>query len=344
MSEKARRSYADLKFNGVSVTVDLKNQLEKISYTDVADGESDSVELTVQNIGLKWMTSWRPAFGDTISGSMNYEHWYNAKTKPLKVDLGTLCIDSIKYDGQRGGTATIGALSIPANTAWKTQIRTKTWENATLQQIGQEIAGRYGMSLTYEADTVSIASVEQTQETDSEFLYKQCQDHNLAMKVFQKKIIIYDKGTWEAKAAITTIDIKDFESDWTINDTIQGIYTGARVAYKPAKAKKEMSVFVGFVGESDPHARNLKVTETCDSEADARKKGIAAVNAANEQATTLSGSIFPDPRIVAGVCVTLSGFGKNYDGKWFVDKSKQTISGSDGATQDIELHKVQKRL
>ena len=166
------------------------------------------------------------------------------------------------------------------------------------------------------------------------------------MKVFKGKIILYDRGRWEAQAAQTTIDAKDFEGGgaWTLDDTIQGIYTGARASYKSGKSNEEISVFVGFVGENDPHARNLKITETCDSKEDAERKAAAQVNDANAKATVISGSIYPNPALVSGVTVNVTGFGDNYNGKYFIDKMTMTISGTDGVTQEIEMHKCQKLL
>ena len=345
MSEQARRASASLKFNGQDVQIQLNDKLESITDKDVASGESDSVDLIVENKDGKWMKAWKPVFGDTISGSMDFYHWYNAKTPKQSISLGNLTVDSMQFKGS-DSTARIGALAIPYNSGWRLTVRTKTWEKVTLQQIGQQIAARYGLQFVYDADTINIESVEQTQETDSAFLYKLAQDHAISMKVFQGKIILYDRGRWEQKAAQTTIDIKDFEdgTSWTMDDTIQGIYTGARAAYKAGKKNEELSVFVGFIGENDPHARNLKITETCDSKEDAGRKAAAKVNEANAKATVLSGSIYPDPALVSGVTVNVTGFGSKYDGKYFIDKVTISITGSGGTTQEIEMHKCQKLL
>ena len=89
-------------------------------------------------------------------------------------------------------------------------------------------------------------------------------------------------------------------------------------------------------------SRVLKINETASDAADAYYKAAAAVNQSNEQATTLSGEIWPNPKICAGVCVTISGMGKA-NGKYFVDKS--TTEVSDGNTkQSVEMHKCQTRL
>ena len=72
------------------------------------------------------------------------------------------------------------------------------------------------------------------------------------------------------------------------------------------------------------------------------QKIIAAIDKANESATKLSGDIWPNPKIVAGATVTVTGMGK-INGKYFVEKSTIKVSES-GTTQSIEMHKCYKRL
>lgn len=345
MSEEARRAGVSLKFNGQSVQIELKDKLESITYTDNASSESDSVDLIVENKDQKWMRAWRPQFGDTISGTLDFYHWYNANTPQQALSLGNLVIDSLQFKGS-DSTAHIGALAVPYNSGWRLTDRTKTWEKITLAQIGQEIAGRYGLQFAYDAPEIYIESVEQSQETDSAFLYKTAKEYSISMKLFKNTIILYDRGRWESKPAQATIDAKDFEGGgaWTIDDTIQGIYTGGRASYKAGKKNEELSVYVGFVGENDPHARNLKITETCDSKEDAGRKVAARVNDANAQACVISGSIFPNPALVSGITVNATGFGDKYNGKYFIDKVELTVTGSGGTSQSIEMHKCQKLL
>lgn len=54
----------------------------------------------------------------------------------------------------------------------------------------------------------------------------------------------------------------------------------------------------------------LKINEQASDINDAGYKAAAKVNLSNEQATTITGPIFFNRKIVAGVTVTLEGFGK----------------------------------
>ena len=162
------------------------------------------------------------------------------------------------------------------------------------------------------------------------------------MKVYKNKIVIYDQTTMEKKKAVRTLKMTDFvDNDWDLTDSLYGVYTGARISYKSSKDSKEISVYTGLKAEKAKGSRVLKINETADSVSDAYYKAAAKVNKSNESATTISGSIWPDPKICAGVTVTISGFGR-VDGKYFVDKS--TLDVGSGTKQKIEIHKCQKRL
>lgn len=331
----------DLSFNGKNVNTKLAEYLKSVTYTDVASGSSDALDIVLQNITMKWLNGWYPKKGDKIKAKFTFLNWLKDGDK-LPLSCGSFILDTI---GFTGGPleASFGALSIPASGSFKSTVRTKTWKKTTIQQIGKEIAKRYSLKLVYDAPTIKITAIEQDKKTDSSFLYDTTKAYGLAMKVYSGKIVIFDKGTYEKKKAVTTINRADFVDDnWDYKDSLEGTYTGCRVSYKSGKNNKEVNVYFGLVKENAKGSRVLRINEQCEDSNEAKYKGAAQVNEANEKATTISGTIFYNPKVVAGVTVTIKGLGKA-NGKYFVDQVKTTVS--DGATtQDIELHKCQKRL
>ena len=337
---KARRASTTLKFNGKNVDTSLKEYLESVSYTDVASGSSDTISISLQNISEKWMKGWYPKKGDSVSGSIRFLDW-NGDGKDRTLQCGSFTLDEIKFSGNPM-TASFGCVSSPASESFKTRERTKTWKNVTIQGIAGEIAGRYKLKLSYSGAAIKISSLEQSQ-ADSQFLYSLCESYGLSMKVYKKKIVIYDQTEMEKRKAVRTIRMEDFvDGDWELTDSLFGVYTGARISYKSSKSSKEISVYTGLKKEDAPGSRVLKINETADSVSDAYYKAAAKVNKSNEAATTISGSIWPDPRVCAGATVTVSGFGR-VDGKYFIDKSSVDV-GDGGTKQKIEMHKCQKRL
>lgn len=337
----ARKAVPSLSFNGKSVTTTLKDYLESVSYTDVASGSSDSIDISVHNIGMKWLGAWYPKKGDKIKGSITFKDW-NAAGKDLKLNCGTFTLDSIKFTGGPLA-ASFGALAIPASDSFKTTERTKTWKKVTVQKIATDIAKRYKLSLSYSGPSITINAIEQSEKSDSAFLYDICGKYGLSMKIYNSKIVIYDQTAQEKKKAVATLTRESFVDDsWDYSDELEGTYTGARISYKSGKDSKEISVYLGLKKEDVSGSRVLKINETADDATDAYYKAAASVNKSNEKATTITGKIWPNPKVCAGVCVTISGMGK-INGKYFVEKSTMQITDS-GTEQSIELHKCQSRL
>lgn len=337
----ARKAVPSLSFNGKNVGTKLADYLESVSCEDVASGSSDSIDITLQNIDMKWMNQWYPTKGDKISGTITFQDW-NKDGENLKLNCGTFILDEVKFSGGPLKVS-LGGVAIPANESFKVRERTKTWKNVTIKNIANEIAKRYGLSLSYSGPTITIASIEQSDKTDSAFLYDLCKKYGLSMKVFNNKIVVYDQTQQEKKAASATITRDSFiDDEWEYTDSIEGTYTGARISYKSGEDNEEISVYLGLKAENAAGSRVLNITEVADDYDAAYYMAAAQVNQSNEQATTISGKIWPNPKICAGICVTISGMGKA-NGKYFVDKSTVEVSDS-RTTQSVELHKCQTRL
>ena len=335
-----RRIQPTLMFNGYNVSEQLKPYLSSIKMTDVVSGSSDSISIDMYNAGMIWLTDWYPTKGDEIRGGLIFHDWMQ-EGKPEHLNLGTFILDSIKFSGGPL-SCSFGGLAIPQDQSFKTRQRTKTWENVTLEEIGTEISGRYGLECLYDARYITIDSLEQTDKTDSDFLYSTVKEYGLKMKAYNRRIVIFDMGNLEAMEPVTTIHRTDWIDDgWDYEDALEGTYTGAIVKYK-GDGSDEIRTTVGNADEDSPHTRVLYVNKKCDSEADAVDKGKAEVNTANESATKLSGSIWGKPEVVSGVTVMITDLG-TANGKYLVDKVTTDVSDS-GIKQTVEMHKCYKRL
>jgi len=337
--DDARRVSHTLTFSGKNVDAVLADYVESLTYTDVASGSSDTLSITLQNIDGNWMGKWYPKKGSTVGGKLVFENWSEGGgTKSLS--CGTFTMDEIRIR-MKPKTAEFSCLSSPAKESFKTRERNKTWEKITIRGIAKEICGRYGLSLDYSGPSIMIDKLEQS-DNDSSFLSRLCDEYGLGMKIYRRKIVVYDVIEIERKKAVATLSLSSF-TDASFTDGIYGTYTGARVSYKAADDDEEISIFVGTKGEGADGSRVMKVNSTCSSEAEARRKGAAQVNKSNMKATTMSATMFPDPKICAGVCVRLSEeFGK-LAGKYFVDKVTWDI-GRSATTQKVEAHKVKKKV
>ena len=336
--DTGRRMVPSLKFSGKNVDTLLKDYLESVSYTDVASGSADTLDIRLQDIRGKWLNEYYPKKGNTVSGKLLFKDW-GGKSLFKAVICGTFTLDDIRVS-LSPMTMELSCVSSPAKESFQTRERNKTWEKVTLKEVATEICKRYGLDLLWQGKDAKISKLEQS-ETDSSFLMSLLESYEFAMKIYRDRLVVYNITDAEAGKPVATLTPADF-SDVSFTDGIYGTYTGARVSYKPANGDKEISVYVGLKGEHAKGSRILKVNESCSSEGEARRKGAAQVNKSNRGATTMSGTLFPDPDICSGVCVKLSkDFGK-LAGKYFIDKV--TWEAGSGTSQKVEAHKVKKKV
>lgn len=333
---KPRKSTVNIKKLGKTSKKDrlMTDYCESLEYTDIASGESDSASITLCNANKKFLNDWLPKKGERYQLKINTYNWKKDKDKRM-LNCGKFVIDDFSVSG-RPLECQINMVSKPANSSFSTKKRTKTWKNVTLKQIASKIAKRYKMKLVYDGGTVKIKNIEQKKTEDGSFLKSLCDDYAYGIKIFSSKLVIYSKGKYEKKKAVKTINEKEV-SGWNFNTTVAGTYTGAKYSYTNPKTNKTISVKVG------KGSRWLTVQGEASNKADALKKAYAAVNNSNEQATTISFTTMPDPKLIATANIKLTGFGK-LNGKYFIDSVKHNVSPSNGYTVSLECHKVVQRL
>lgn len=333
------------KGNGRQATVTLKKEnkkknlaltkyIENFSFTDVATGSSDSISVNLNNLDKEFLNKWLPKKGMTLIPTINLTNW-NKDGQNKSVKCGKFILDDFSLSG-RPLVATIQAVSSPANSAFTTKQRTKTWKSITIKRIAKTIAKRYKLTLVYDAPTVKIKSIEQNNAADSSFLSDLCSDYALAMKIFAKKLVIYGEAKYEKKKAIKTIK-ESMMSEWSYETSITGTYTGCKYSYTDPKTNKTVKVKVG------KGSRWLSTNGEAGSKADARKKAYAAVNNSNKEMSVLSFSLPADPALVASSNIKVTGLGK-LNGKYFITEVTHKISTNSGYEMSIKARKIQQRL
>lgn len=337
-----RRAYAGVMFNGVDVTEALNPYLKSATYTDIAAGSSDEIEIVLYNFELEWLKDKLPRTGDTITGLVVLKDWDHPRSLRFTPE-GSYVVDRLAYTGGPL-EATIGGVAVPADSSFQVRPRTQTWQNTTLKTLFWEIAQRYGMAMEYMGSDYDIEKIEQSQQTDSAFVLDTAKKYGLKLKIYSRKLVLFLASTMEGFNPVATITRADWIDDgWSYERCIEGAYTGARISYKDPDSDDEISTYVGFIAEDAPGSRVLFINETCDSEADALIKAKAEVNLSNEEIEKISGDIWPNVAVCAGVNVQIEGLGAA-DGKYFVDKCTYTFAADSGIRQSIEAHKCQTRL
>ena len=333
--EKARYAEVKIIYEGKDISKPVDEYLESFTYEDIASGESDRISISMHDINWQWMDAWMPDKGSRISSTLVLHNWNDDNTVD-ELYCGEFELDDMSFSG-RPLSCSLGAVSIPRDEPFNTQLRTKTWENISIQQMAGEIAERASIELYYEADDIVIEILEQNEQTDCEFLYSVCEDYGLAMKVYSNKIIIFDEEIYENRSSVCSVKESDM-SKWTYKSTMAGTYTGANVRFVDPNNEEEYTVCIGGGN------RILEINENVDSIADAERKGIAKLKNENKKAITLSVTMKTNLKILAGTCIDITGLGSRINGKYYVDKASTSKSGSGACQMKLTMHRVVPRI
>ncbi len=124
-------------YNGRNISQEMSQYLISVRYTDKVIGESDEIEIQLEDTDGRWMDGWYPVKGDRIKLQYGFDDTI--------LDCGEFEVDEISLSGPPD------TVSIRAVAAWvTTPMRTrdsKAHENKTLREIVQYVASKNGLTL-----------------------------------------------------------------------------------------------------------------------------------------------------------------------------------------------------
>lgn len=216
----------------------------------------------------------------------------------------------------------MNAVSVPVVSEFKETEHTKAWETIILYAIAKKIAEKYRLIFIYDTKKeINIQKIEQNGQTDSNFLKNLCQKYGFGVKIYSKKLILWNYKEYMKRSPVCII-YPDMVSKWSYKSSIQGTYTAAKVSYTNTNGET-IEIVVGKEG------RTLTINEKADSVADAELIGENAIFNANRKKTTMNIIMPPNLSITATCCITI---------KNFVEEVTHSLTKS--YTQNIRLSKI----
>lgn len=325
---RTRKASAEVTLNGVDIM--KSGMVTSVAYSDIASGEVDVLDIGFSDRAGQWIGEHMPQIGSAMTLKIKVSDW-EAEGDNRALWCGTFILDSLDFSGPPV-SGRLSAVSSPAESGFMATERTKTWKNVTIKEIAAEIAGRAGVVPCWDAEgfDFQLSSIEQSGQTDSDFLMQLCDSYGLSLKIYSKKIVLFDRETYKAKPAVKTLGSSELLS-WSYKSDIAGSYTGGELAYTDPKSGKDITAKVG------EGSRILKISGRADNKADAERKIEAAVAKANHGKESMTATIMGDAMLCAGQCVTIAELGK-LSGKYYIDSIRHQIGG--GYKMQLELAAV----
>ncbi len=222
----------------------------------------------------------------------------------------------------------------------KTPLRTpeaKAYDGLTLMQLAQRIARRRKLKLVGKIEHINLQRMTQIHEHDLAFLRRVADEYGYSFTVKGEKLVFFNRGKLYEAEAIFTLRRTDLTS-YRMRDKIMGVPRSAVVSSHDPKTKKLNHYKVENTGRRTS-ADVIKLNYRAESEQQAKAKAQAALVKANSEATTLSLTLFGNPKAVAGISFRLEDMGK-FGGLWHIVESRHEISRGSGYVTMIEAKRV----
>lgn len=330
---ETRRIALDVRYNNVEFAGQVGADIESMTYVDSAADNSDSIDITLNAQDHKWASAWMPDKGATLRPRIIGQSWERTGMRRL-IACGLFVLDDIGYNGYPS-TLQVGGVSKPSDNDFSEYEREVIWKNTSIKRIGQTIAERYGLGFSYDADDYDIECDEQD-GTDSSYYNTLCKNYGLILKVYARRLWVYDREKYKAKRPVRTFYPSDIKrGSFNFSTTLSGTYTGGYFTY--TDADKDIDIVCSVGGGT--HTKN--VNRRASSVYDASVQLCAEINNANHGNTKVKFSVDGEWRVSAGNCIRISGYGSKIDGKYFVDKVTHKIAKESGYTADIEASLVE---
>ncbi|HCM1915260.1 TPA: phage protein D [Salmonella enterica subsp. salamae serovar 28:r:e,n,z15] len=332
-----------LRYNLKDITHDITAYATSITFTDKLSGESDELEVELEDSEQRWREAWYPGMSDTLTLQMGL------KGKKL-TDCGGFSIDEIELSGPPDSISIRGR-SAPVTRAMRTRSN-RGFENTTLAAIAGRIARKHKLRLEGQIEPLTLERITQYGESDLAFLKRLANDYGYMVKVTPEKLIFSHLGTLRDAPVIRTLTPQDV-SRYTLRDTLHEVYKGVKnkhqnsqtrtlVTYKAdgtkdTRQEKRKQVQVPFrLPEESAGVDTLNTYERASNPGESRAKGKAKLDSKNEYKHAGTLSLEGDLSLRAGASVMLSGFGRS-DGKWLIISARHSLTRGSGLTTDIDI-------
>ncbi|GDO99332.1 phage late control D family protein [Escherichia coli] len=317
------------------ITTDIAPWVTRVTYSDNIKNESDTLEVALDDSDGRWTGNWYPGKGDTIALKLGY------RGEKL-LDCGVFSLDEIEVSAPPS-VVSIRGVATSVNSALRTR-SSRGFENTTLAAIAGHIARRHGLQLTGSIEQIRLDRITQYGETDVAFLRRLAGEYGYVVKVTGDKLIFSQLATLRTREPVRELTRQEVSS-FTLRDTINRVYSSAKVKHQKASSKK-LVVFEadGGTRESDRQlkggkmvsADSLKVNSRSGDPETARVKAESALAARNEYQQTGTLTLEGNTGLTAGNKIELSGFGQ-LSGAWLITTARHTLDRSSGYTTELEV-------
>lgn len=317
-----------LEYEGKDISNDISPYILQVTYTDALKGESDDLEINLEDRDHRWKNGWFPQKGDKL------RLWIGYEGEPL-TNCGLFQVDEVELNGPPD-TVSLRALAAGVNESLRTE-NTVAYENKSLEEIAKGIAKKHNLTLVGKVSTRKRKRrpkrITQQAETDLAFLKRVGEAEGIIFSVKDGRLVWHDQDELDEAKTVTIIDRLNMVR-YAFRAKASQVYRACQVSYHDPKTKKLITHT--YKAEGITTGDTLKLNARCESKEDAIIKAAAALR--NQNGKQIEGNVtLPGmPRMAAGANVDIIGLGV-IDGSYQIVKARHTMERGRGYTTEIDL-------
>ena len=325
-----------LKYEQKDITADIKPYLMSVSYTDYLGGQSDELQIEVEDVDGRWLRSWYPDQGDSLSLEIGDQFTGMVK-------MGSFELAEIEYQ-HPPSVVRLKALATGITRSNRT-LKPKVYRDTTLAKIVRQVAQRLKLSVTGTVADIRIDHVTQYQERDVEFLARLAREYGHTFKIVDRTLVFHSNVELAKQEPVTELlpaDIKTLR----LRDLIKGVpeeavVTGYDARRKQVRRQRRRNTPLRAGSKRAATTDTLKiVANRGESDQQLAARADAALNDAKQSQVAGSITLVGHAKLVAGQVVRLKGYGK-LSGKYLVKQSRHDIRRTAGYVTTLEVRMVE---
>jgi uncharacterized protein len=310
-------------YNGKNISADISNSLLSLTYTDKTQGESDELDIALEDSSKLWQFDWFPDKGATITAYINDG---NGST----LNCGSFQLDEIEQAGSIDGDfITFKCIAAGITKGVRTK-NNSAHQQKTLREIANTIAAKHGFKVEGNIANITLGYATQHQETDLQFLKRLALEFGYVFSLRDNTIFFSSIYDLEERKGVLVLKRQDLIS-YSITDKTANTYKHARVKHHSPALRKTIEYKRTETNNvnHDVKSDTLELLGRVENEGQAELKSKAALHKKNSHQQEGSFSIPGNVLVVAGNNVELTGLGR-LSGFYHVVSSEHAVTKDGG--------------
>ena len=254
------------------------------------------------------------SFNDDTDSKTNWREWNLIKGTEIEIhteqfESGSMYVSRISVTD---GRFDVRAQSVQ-NRAWDES--TQSYEDISFFELLQEGAKAMGLTLeTYNLKNYTYQCVIRLKQNWPGFLKQRCMLEGAGIKIYNKKLIVFDEKSFESSSPVRTINVEDFSCQpefVTSDDVLRAVHNRYRTVDR---------VIDTSVGSGIAYGKGVEVEVPCSSIGESRRFTKNIMREKNKNEYRASG-VVAGCEFSAGITVRLVGsVWGSFAGIYFVDR------------------------